>query len=176
MRYVLSTTAEITHIGIITRKLLMTNPTATQTAVNAIYREALVEFIANHDGPADNAEICDGVLGGVMPAEMTAGAMEPFVPALLSLVSDRTFVYYAGDDGTMWTDLFTRATPEVQQRSVKGCQDMEAQMDTTDYDDPTNHRTPAEELAKKLQRASSTVMQDIQALLDMKTQKQGTVH
>ena len=151
----------------------MTNPIATQTAVNGIYRAALVEFITSRSGPADNVEICDGVLGGVMPAEMTAGAMEPFVPALLSLVSDGTFVYYAGDDGTMWTDLSTRATPEVQQQSAKNCQGMEAQMDSVDYDDPTNHRLPAAELSKKLE---ATVMQDIQALLDIRMQNQGAVH
>ncbi|MAG24846.1 hypothetical protein CMI47_04630 [Candidatus Pacearchaeota archaeon] len=124
---------------------------AVQTAVNDIYRTALIELVTASSRPLDNADLCDGILGGVMPAEMAAGAMEPFVPAQLSLVSNGTFAYWADPNtGVMYTSLFDRATPEQQELSLNQTREQEATMDTVNYDDPTNHRLPARELAKTL--------------------------
>jgi len=155
---------------------------ATQTAVNDIYRAALIDFITAQNAPVNNMQIAEGVLGGVMPAELK-GAMEPYVPAQLSLVSGRVFAYWKDPETDhMLTDLYDRATDEQRAESNAMVSEQEARMQekglTVDYDDPTNHRyTEAEVKERQKEAAAQKVPSDFEELLrDILAGNSPTVH
>jgi hypothetical protein len=71
--------------------------------------------------------------------------MEPYVPAMLSLVSQKVLAYWQDPETEfMLTDLYSRATDEQRALSDAGSDGYEASMRESgkepNYDDPTNHR------------------------------------
>jgi len=142
---------------------------ATQTAVNDIYREALIELVTAQNGPLDNFVIADLMQGGLSAAEYERGAMEPYVPALLSLVANGTFVYYPDEHGTYQIDLTSRASADQITTSITNHAEHLSRLDgEVNYDDPRMTRRPSATIIEAEQKrlaARSEGMGDIEALL-----------
>ena len=147
---------------------------ATQTAINDIYRAALLDLLEARNEPADNWDLCEGLLGGIMPAEMQAGAMEPYIPAMLSLADEGKIAYWESEDGIMLADLATRVTDAEMKHTKEALEDCKDAMrsinGSTDFDDPRNHRFSKAQIdQKRRERAEAEAnvpsQTDIEAML-----------
>jgi hypothetical protein len=118
----------------------MTDPKTILTRVNDVFAEAIVEYLTAQNGPVDNADLSNAILGGSIQSEIEMVAPEPYWTALLRLAKAGTIVCYAdqGTGGHIRTELATRATAENFAAAQEAL--AESGVDTIDPNDPSTFR------------------------------------
>ncbi len=144
--------------------MMTPTPMDTQTRINDIYRRAIIALLSESNEPIDNSGMSMGILGGAQEAEVLRYIEEPYAPALVSLVANKTIAcWHAKRDGSrgnkeyLLYDMYHRIDPEISNDAWEKAQEFVAETYTKEggYNNPANWRAHPDEVIARVAKATA---------------------